>query len=106
MAVNGGYLDFRLRHSIRPILYAYGQWVDDHIIPLVEDFEARANAAQQAAFEQISATVNPECADESEVHEQAFDHGLELYQTLSALYQASINLFAVGFFSFTRTETH
>jgi hypothetical protein len=54
----------------------FRRWVDDHIIPLIEDFEARANAAQQAAFEQISATVNPECADESEVHEQAFDHGL------------------------------
>jgi hypothetical protein len=100
MAVSGSYLAWRARWSAQPFVRAYGQWVHEHIVPIVNDFEKRAHAVEEETYERLSAKVNPEtyAGDGSEFYESAFNAGLSFYETMASLYQATLNLFSAGLF--------
>ena len=100
MAVTGGYLARRVSWQAQAFVRAYGQWVNEHIIPIAEDFDQRAEQIQEETYERLSARVNPETysGDGSEFHESAFNAGLSFYETMSALHQATLNLFTAGLF--------
>ena len=102
LAVAGSYIAWRLRWSAQPFVRAYGQWVNEYIIPIADGFNARAEAFQQETYDRLSseAPFDPETysGDGSEFAEQAFDAGLSFYQTLSGLYQANLNLLTAGLF--------
>lgn len=100
MAVLGSYLAWRVRCKVHPFVRAYGQWVNEHIIPIVDGFQRQAEAIEQETYERLSAQVNPEtyAGDGSEFYEQAFDAGLSFYETMVSLYQATLNLFSAGLF--------
>lgn len=100
MAVVSQYLSWRIRHSTLPAIRAYGQWVNDYIIPVVNDLTARADAIERETYDRLSAAINPEryTGDGWELAEQAFDMGLSFYETWSSMYQAALNLFTAGLF--------
>lgn len=100
MAVAGSYLSYRVRWSAQPFIRAYGQWVNEYIIPIVNDFESRARAVEQETYDRLSAGFNPETysGDGSEFYEDAFNAGVSFYETLSSLYQANLNLLSAGLF--------
>jgi hypothetical protein len=100
MTVCGSYLAWRARWKAQPLVRTYCQWVNEHIIPIAANFENQADAIEQETYEQLSALVDPETygGDGSELHEQAFNTSLSLYETMVALYQATLNLFSAGLF--------
>lgn len=64
----------------------------------MNEFDKQAHAIEEDTYERLSAQVNPETGDASELYEQAFDAGLSFYETMVSLYQATLNLFSAGLF--------
>jgi hypothetical protein len=100
MAVQGGYIAWRIRQASLPFVRVYGQWVEEQIVPLSSQFKAMADAVEQQAYEgYISRAVGEDYSgDGSEAAELAFDVGLTFYQNLTDMYQGTLNLFAAGLF--------
>jgi hypothetical protein len=100
MAVSGSYLASRTRLNTQPFVRAYGQWVHEHIIPIVNDFENQARAVEQDTYDQLSAEVHWETygGDDGDICERAFNTSLSFYETMVSLYQGTLNLFSAGLF--------
>jgi hypothetical protein len=98
--VSGAYLAWRARWNAQPLVRAYGQWVNEHIIPIVGNFQKQADAIQQETYERLSSEIDPETysGDGSELYEEAFNAGLSFYETMVSLYQATLNRFSAGLF--------
>jgi hypothetical protein len=101
MAVQGAYIAWRIRNTVLPFLRVYGQWVEEHIVPLAAQRSTMADAVQQQAYDELmSRPVWGEdySGEGSEEAEDAFDIGLSFYENITAMYQGTLNLFAAGLF--------
>lgn len=100
MAVQGLYLGWRIRHTILPFIRTFGQWVDEHVIPLSTPLNAKAEAFKQEVYQELMSRPVPEdySGDAAEIAEYAFDKGLSFYEQITAMYQATLNLFSAGLF--------
>ena len=100
MVVSGAYRAYLIRSNVQPLVRAYGQWVNEQIIPIVNGFEKRADALQDETYRQLSDQVNWQghMGDDYEICEQAHGTALSFYATLQSLHQAILNLFTVGLF--------
>lgn len=100
MAVGGLYIAWRIRQMVLPFVRVYGQWVEDHIIPLSNQLQKMAEAVEKEAYDDLmSQPVGDEYSgDGSEAAETAHDMGLSFYEDISKMYQATLNLFAAGLF--------
>ena len=100
MAVEGMYISWRIRQMVLPFVRVYGQWVDEHIIPLESKLEKMADAVQQQVYDELMSQPCGEdySGDGSEEAETAHDRGLSFYEDISKMYQATLNLFTAGLF--------
>lgn len=100
MAVQGGYISWRLRQAVLPFITVYGQWVEERIIPLADQLTVMADAVEQQAYDKLMSQPVGEdyYGDGSEEAEHAFDVGLSFYENITAMYQGTLNLFAAGLF--------
>lgn len=57
MAVSGSHLAWLISTNAQPLVRAYGQWVNEHIIPIANDFEQQANAIQNETYARLSDVV-------------------------------------------------
>jgi len=100
MAVGGLYISWRIRQMVLPFVRVYGQWVDEHIIPLGDQLEKMADAVEQQVYDELMSQPCGEdySGDGSEEAETAHDRGLSFYEDISKMHQATLNLFAAGLF--------
>ena len=100
MAVQGSHIAWRIRIVALPFLRAYGQWVEERIIPLASQLTAMAEAVEKQAYdEQMSQSVGEYYSgDGSPEAEYAYNVGLLFYENISDIYQGTLNLFAAGLF--------
>jgi hypothetical protein len=100
MAVQGGYISWRIRQAARPFVRVYGQWVEERIIPLASQLSEMADVVEKEAYDRLMSQPVGEdyYGDGSEEAEHAFDVGLSFYQNITAMYQGTLNLFAAGLF--------
>lgn len=100
VAVQGSYIAWRIRQTALPFVRVYGQWVEERIVPLADQLTPMADAVEEQVYEQLMSRPVAEdySGDGSEEAEYAFDVGLTFYQTLTDMYQGTLNLFAAGLF--------
>ena len=100
MAVQGSYIGWRVRQSVLPFVRIYGQWVEERIIPLASQLQMLADDVQQETYDQLMSLPAGEdySGDGSDEAEYAFDVSLSFYENITAMYQATLNLFAAGLF--------
>jgi len=51
MAVVGKYIAWRIRSAVLPFVRIYGQWVDEHVIPMASQLQEMAENVQQRSGE-------------------------------------------------------
>jgi hypothetical protein len=85
---------------VLPFVRVYGQWVEEHIIPMSDQLEKMANAVEKDAYDNLmSQPVGDDYSgDGSDEAEAAHDIGLSFYEDISKMYQATLNLFSAGLF--------
>jgi|GEM_PF-1292253 len=100
MAVAGSYISWRIREAVLPFVRVYGQWVDEHIIPMAGQLEAMADTVEQETYDELMSQPAGDdySGDGSDEAEHAFDVGLSFYQNISDMYQGTLNLFSAGLF--------
>jgi hypothetical protein len=100
MAVGGLYMSWRIRQMILPFVRVYGQWVEEHIIPMSDQLEKMANKVEAEAYDDLASQPvgDDYMGDGSEEAEEANDIGLSFYENISSMYQATLNLFSAGLF--------
>jgi hypothetical protein len=91
---------WRLRISAIPYVRAYGECVLREVLPVFANLEVRADEIADAEFERLGAEpAGEECdGDMSAAAETAQDKGQAFYDTMFALRQTTLNLFAAGLF--------
>lgn len=97
---------WRVRVSAIPYVKAYGECVLRDVVPAFGNLETRANEVANAAFERYGAEPAGEDfdGDMSDFAERAEDEGIDFYQTMFAIRQSTLNLFAVGLFHLVEQE--
>jgi hypothetical protein len=100
MSVNGHYLGKRFRLTAIPYICAYGEWVLCEMLPRFEDMERRAGDIANTEFDRLRAEPAGENwdADMGWAAGKAQGKGLAFYETVQALRQTTLNLFAAGLF--------
>jgi hypothetical protein len=63
MAVSEAYLAYLIRSNVQPFVRAHGQWVNEQIVPIVNDFERRAKAVQKISDPRAPHTSAERCAN-------------------------------------------
>lgn len=100
MPVTGLYMARRVRHSALEYVRAYGEHVLTVALPIFDGLSERADAIAIAEFERLGTQpATDECdSDMSCAAETAQNKGQAFYNSMFALRQTSLNLFAVGLF--------
>jgi hypothetical protein len=99
MAVSGGYMAWRIPYAIAPIR-AYGEFLEQDILPQFENLSARADAVADEEFARLGsqpADGNSD-VDMGALAEVAEDKGIEFYATMTGLRYGMVGLFATGLF--------
>lgn len=100
MQVTGHYMAHRVHRSTLPYVKAYGKYVLEDVLPIFKNLSERASTVTDAEFEQLGAQpATKECGDDmSCLVEAAQFKGQVFYNTMLAIRQTSLNLFAAGLF--------
>jgi hypothetical protein len=100
MAVKGRYMAWRVRSSPAPYVKAYGDCVLRDVLPAFSKLVERANEVADAEYQRLgSMPVNEDSVgDMSAAAEAAEEKGQVFYNTMAALRQTTLNLFAAGMF--------
>ena len=53
MSVGGLYISYRIRRMVLPFVRVYGQWVEEHIIPLSEQLQKMAETVEREAYDDL-----------------------------------------------------
>jgi hypothetical protein len=85
---------------VLPFVRVYGQWVDEHVIPMAGQLEAMADQVGQDTYNELMSQPAGDnySGDGSDEADYAFDVELSFYQNISDMYQGTLNLFAAGLF--------
>jgi hypothetical protein len=96
MATDGHYLSARVRFHATPYVQAYGDCVLQEVMPTFSNLEKRADELADAAFGRYSSEPAGEDfdGDLSPFAERAESEGRAFYETMTALRQTTLNLFA------------
>ena len=100
MPVTGLYMAHRIRHLAIPYVKAYGQSVLEDVVPAFVNLSEKANAIAKAEFKRLGEQPAREDfdGDMSIAAETAQDKAQAFYDTMVAIRQTSLNLFAAGLF--------
>lgn len=90
----------RVHHSAIPYQKAFGQYVIEDVVPVFSNLSDRANAIAELEFKRLGEQpAGEDCdGDMSVAAEAAQDKGQVFYDTMVAIRQTSLNLFAAGLF--------
>lgn len=95
MPITGHYMVNRIQFSILPFIKAYGEWVLEDVEPTFKNLSEKADVIASADFNCLS----KDCDGDMIIHaEDAQDKGQYFYNTMTAIRQSSLNLFAAGLF--------
>lgn len=99
MAVTGSYMTWHVRSALAYVK-AYGECVARNVMPVFADVGKKADEVANAEFERLGAqpATDDTACDMSVLAEAANEKGQAFYETMSALRQATLNLFAAGLF--------
>src|SRR5437868_6432220 len=97
--LSGGYLSWRIRYAIAPIR-AFGEFIEQDILPQFGNLSARADAVADAEFARLGSFPAGEDwdGDMGTLAEAAHDKGIEFYAMMFGLQYGMIGLFAAGLF--------
>jgi hypothetical protein len=100
MPVTGLYMTRRVHHSAIPYVGAYCQCVLRDVLPTFSALSERANEIVNAEFNRLGSQPAGEASDGdmSAEAEKAQEAGQAFYNTMFALRQTTLNLFATGLF--------
>jgi hypothetical protein len=100
MSVTGLYMAHRVYQSTAPYVKAYGQCVLEDIVPAFANLSERANAISDAEFMRLGKQpAGEDCdGDMSGAADVAREKGQAFYDTMVAIRQSSLNLYAAGLF--------
>lgn len=100
MPVTGLYMADRVRHSAIPYVKAFGRYVMDDAVPVFANLSDRADAIADLEFKRLGEQPVGEDwdGDMSVEAEAAEEKGQVFYDTMVAIRQTSLNLFAAGLF--------
>jgi hypothetical protein len=100
MSVGGSYISWRIRRMVLPFVRVYGQWVEEHIIPMSDQLGKMADAVEKQAYDELMSQSGGEdySGDGSDEAEAAHEKGISFYEDISKMYQATLNLFSAGLF--------
>jgi hypothetical protein len=100
MAVPGHYMADRIQNSTLRFVNFYRQFVTDDLLPMFRDIEKRAEKVGDEEYERLGAQPAGEDwdGDMGALAEAAEDEAIAFYETMTALRQSVLNLFAVGLF--------
>lgn len=98
MPVGAHYIAGRVSRAPLCLVKAYVRWVLDDVLPTFSTLSARARAFADAEFDRLSRQLDPDEDDGSVAADQAEGAGQTFFNTLFAIRQGSLNLFAVGLF--------
>lgn len=100
MSVSGLYMDDRVRNSVIPYVKAFGRYVMEDAVPVFANLADRADAIADFEFKRLGEQPVGEDwdGDMSIAAEAAEDKGQVFYDTMIAIRQTSLNLFAAGLF--------
>lgn len=99
MAVSGGYMAWRTPSAIIPIR-AYGDFLQQDILPRFEDLSEKADAIADKEFDRLGSLPAGDDwdGDMGALAEAANDKAIEFYETMSGLKRGMYGLFAAGLF--------
>jgi len=98
MAVTGGYMAWQIPYAIAPIR-AYGEFLEQDILPKFEKLSERADAVADEEFAHLgSQPVGDGDVDMGSLAEAAQDKGIKFYATMKGLQYGMMGLFAAGLF--------
>jgi len=85
---------------VLPFVRVYGQWVEEHIIPMSKQLQKMADAEAQRAYDDLMSQPAGEdySGDGSDEADAAQDIGISFYEDISKMYQTTLNLFSAGLF--------
>lgn len=100
MPVSGLYMARRVHHSAILYISAYGQCVLRNVLPAFADLSQRADEVASAEYQRLGALPAGEDGDGdvSVLVETAREKGQAFYDTMFAMRQTTLNLFAAGLF--------
>lgn len=98
MAVGGYYLAVRIAHTLAPMVRAYGDCVQDYFLPAFDNLNAKAEEIANKAYEELMGQPASNEDDPADAAEAAQDRGQEFYDTMYAMRQSTLNMFAAGLF--------
>jgi hypothetical protein len=106
MAVNGLYMEMRVRDSAVRYIRAYGECVGRDLMPAFADLEAKAEAVGEAEFDRLGSEPAGDDwdGDMGSLAEAADEKAQLYYDTMAGLSQAVLNLLAVGLFHLLEQE--
>jgi hypothetical protein len=106
MAVDGYYVANRVRRSALEHVTAFGECVLKELVPVFDNIEERAEEVSNAEYGRLGSqpAYDDSRFDIGVAAEDAHEKGLAYYLTMTALRQAVLNLFAVGFFHLIEQE--
>jgi len=100
MSVKGRYMAWRVRSSPAPYVKAYGECVRRDVLPAFSDLVKKAHKVARAEFQRLGSLPADEnsSGDMSAAADAAEEKGQVFYDTMIALRQTTLNLFAAGLF--------
>jgi hypothetical protein len=100
MAVTGHYMAWQVRTSAVHNTSAFVECILRDLLPAFGDIEKKSEAAADAGFKRLgSRPAGEDCdGDMSSLAETATEKGIAFYETMTAIRQATLNLYAVGLF--------
>jgi hypothetical protein len=100
LPVTGVHLARRVRSALLPTVEAYGRCVLNDILPGFSNLDKRANEVAEEEYRRLGALpAGEDCdGDMSFAADAAQEKGLDFYNTMSAMRQATVNLFSAGLF--------
>lgn len=106
MGVTGGLMAMRVRNSPLRYLRAYGDCILRDLMPAFNGIERRARQAGDDEYRRLGTEPAGDDwdGDMGVLADAAEDHAIALYETLSAMRQSMLNLFAVGLFHLLKQQ--
>jgi hypothetical protein len=98
MGVSGYLLGSRTQHTLLPFVEAYVRLVRERLLVVFEDLTEQANQVASDQYANLMMEPPTGIEDSAEIAELAQDRGQEFYDTMYALRQTSLNVFAAGLY--------
>lgn len=98
MAFNHKFWSQQLTKNFPSQVGALVSTLEERLLPSFSEIESEAESIQNNFYEELCSMPYDDRFDDSDLHESAFEAGLEHYQLMSGIQQGLINMFAASLF--------